>query len=131
VFFFACHVDDAAKAIGKVFERPLAELFRGELRCADRDSIIAALETLEDEIAELPPPDYSSLVESAPLAAASANGVVAGAEGRAATESSDAPSTGSSGIPLWDLADAEEKGAEASAAVRPPRPTALPLKAGE
>lgn len=133
VFFFACHVDDAAKAIGKVFDRPLAELFRGELRCGDRDSIMAALEALENEIAELPPPDYSGLVESTQVAVAPADGDIAYAEGLPVAESTGAPATASSSLSLWGLADTSGEDPEtavSTAMVRPPRPASLPLKAG-
>ncbi|MCT7264588.1 hypothetical protein, partial [Salmonella enterica] len=52
-------------AMERVFVRPLSDLFRGELRCGDRETIQSALDALEEDIAELPPPDYTGLVEPA------------------------------------------------------------------
>ncbi len=124
VFFFACHVDDAGKALAKVFGRPLAELFRGELRCGDRDSILAALEALEDEIAELPPPDYSSLAEPVQAEGPRVDELVVDTDSamRAAPEPS--------ALPLWSMENSTGDDATAATAVRPPRPAPLPLKAG-
>jgi hypothetical protein len=118
VFLFACHVDDAGKAIGKVFERPLAELFRGELRGGDRDSILSELDTLENDIAELPPPDYSSLL--APTAASQAP---------ADDASTDAePPTATAELPPWSMADMASRESASAVSVSPPRLAALPLK---
>jgi cellulose biosynthesis protein BcsE len=119
VFLFACHVDDAGKAVAKVFERPLPELFRGELRAGDRDSILSELDTLEDDIAELPPPDYSSLLESMPASAAPT--------GDAATHD-EAPAQAPEGLPLWSMADMASRESASAVSVSPPRVAALPLK---
>ncbi|WP_430390037.1 cellulose biosynthesis protein BcsE [Dyella sp. 20L07] len=122
VFFFACHADDAGKASSKVFGRPLAELFRGELRCGDRDSILSALEVLEDEIAELPPPDYSSLVEPMQVAASAVDEVVADV-------TSAASATESAGLPQWGDEDAASVEGPILGVMQPPRRAVLPLKA--
>lgn len=122
LFFFACHVDDASIAIGKVFERPLSELFRGELRCGDRESILGMLETLEEEISEMPPADYSSLVQPAQAVVPAAKLV------ESEPESVLAESAQAELLPQLDLADMRA-GAVDNVAVRPPpRRTALPLK---
>jgi cellulose biosynthesis protein BcsE len=131
-FFFACHADDAGKAAGRAFGRPLAELFRGELRCGDRDSILAALETLEDEIAELPPPDYSSLIEQAQPADNHVIGDVGSVEGAPVAGQVEVTAVASSSLPLWDLVDTSgnESDTGTAASVQHPRPAALPLRAG-
>lgn len=119
VFLFACHVDDAGEAVGQAFEQPLAELFRGELRSGDRESILGALDALEDDIAELPPADYSSLVVAPPAGAVAAGGETA----------DDAqPSPEPAGLPLWSMADMASRESVSAVSVAPPRPAALPLK---
>ncbi|MFC4527013.1 cellulose biosynthesis protein BcsE [Dyella halodurans] len=119
VFLFACHVDDAGKAVANVFERPLPELFRGELRAGDRDSILSELDTLENDIAELPPPDYSSLLEPMPTSAAPA--------GDAATHD-EPPAPSPASLPLWSMADMASRESAGAVAVSPPRVAALPFK---
>jgi cellulose biosynthesis protein BcsE len=64
VFFFACHVEDAGKACQRAFKRPMGELFQGELRCGDRPTILDLLATIEQEISQLPAPDYTGYVEA-------------------------------------------------------------------
>ncbi len=59
-FFFACRMDDVDAVCRRVFQRPLAELFHGDVRNGDLESIGATLGRFEAEIAEVPPPDYSS-----------------------------------------------------------------------
>ncbi|WP_199100232.1 cellulose biosynthesis protein BcsE [Dyella sp. ASV21] len=126
LFFFACHVDDASVAIAKVFERPLSELFRGELRCGDRDSILGMLDTLDEEIAELPPPDYSSLVETAQPVAS----VVNPAEPVEPVEEPATLAPDTDVLPRLGLADVmATPSSEAAALRRPPRAATLPLKA--
>jgi hypothetical protein len=103
----------------KVFERPLSELFRGELRCGDRETILSTLDALQEEIAELPPPDYTGLVAPPePMAPVvpdlSAASVIA--------------EPASSELPLLGSVDAIN--AAAVTMRRPPRPASLPLKAG-
>jgi cellulose biosynthesis protein BcsE len=122
VFFFACHVDEAGKAMEKVFVRPLSDLFRGELRCGDRETIQSALNELEDEIAELPPPDYTGLVEPA-------TPVQRGlAESQPEQPATDAASEESK--PVLPILGAVDSAANAPATMRPPaRPASLPLKA--
>ncbi|MDR3445418.1 cellulose biosynthesis protein BcsE [Dyella sp.] len=122
VFFFACHVDEAGKAMEKVFVRPLSDLFRGELRCGDRETIQSALNELEDEIAELPPPDYTGLVEPA-------RPVQRGlAESQPEQTAADAASDESK--PVLPMLGAVDTAANAPASTRPPaRPASLPLKA--
>jgi len=130
VFFFACHVDDAGKATEKVFNRPLADLFRGELRCGDPGTIYGTIDSLEDDIAELPPPDYSTLVVAtvrAPVPAEAAED-----QGAAVVDAgADAGDTVKvSNTPLWARSVSETQEAAGAAVVqRPPRPASLPLKA--
>nr|WP_283256032.1 cellulose biosynthesis protein BcsE [Dyella humicola] len=119
VFLFACHVDDAGEAIGRVFEQPLAELFRGELRGGDRDSILSELDTLEKDIAELPPPDYSSLLVPT-VASATAAGDV--------TTNDEPAAPAPAGLPLWSMADMASRESVSAVNVSPPRLAALPLK---
>ncbi|RDI99561.1 cellulose biosynthesis protein BcsE [Dyella solisilvae] len=127
LFFFACHVDYAGKAAVKVFDRPLSELFRGELRCGDRDTILSMLTTLEDEVTELPPPDYSSLIDTAP------SHVAVPLEPQADAKAETSPAEELDGLPLPGLSDGVTAGSASAAAVaavrRPPRPASLPLKA--
>ncbi|SDC84957.1 cellulose biosynthesis protein BcsE [Cupriavidus sp. YR651] len=59
-FFFACRMDDVDAVCRRVFQRPLADLFQGDLRCGDAESIAATLGMLEAEIVAQPPPDYAS-----------------------------------------------------------------------
>lgn len=122
LFFFACHVENAGEAMEKVFERPLSELFRGELRCGDRETIISTLNGLAEEIAELPPPDYTGLV-APPEPIASPEPPVA--ESPAESVMTEATP---SGLPL--LGSVEAINAAAATMRRPPRPASLPLKAG-
>jgi cellulose biosynthesis protein BcsE len=122
LFFFACHVDNAGKAMEKVFEQPLADLFRGELRCGDRETIVSTLDALEDEIAEIPPPDYTGLVnpvdEGEPVSSA--------VEVEAAA-SVTAGETAPAHLPILGLRGSA--GSEATAVQRPAHPASLPLKA--
>ncbi|TBR39352.1 MULTISPECIES: cellulose biosynthesis protein BcsE [Dyella] len=127
VFFFACYVDDATKAMSRVFARPLAELFRGELRCGDRDAIAAMLDALQKEIAELPAPDYTGLIEpllaEAPLGDASAP-----AEARMEVPTSTAPTPGELGD--WSAGTSPDQSGASTAVLRPtPQRTRLPMKA--
>jgi cellulose biosynthesis protein BcsE len=59
-FFFACRMDDVDAVCQRVFKRPMADLFQGDLRSGDNESIAAELARFEAEIAEFPPPDYST-----------------------------------------------------------------------
>jgi hypothetical protein len=59
-FFFACRMDDVDAVCRRVFQQPLGELFHGDVRNGDLESIGATLGRFEAEIAEVPPPDYSS-----------------------------------------------------------------------
>ncbi len=65
-FFFACRMDDVDAVCQRVFRRPLAELFQGDLRSGDHDSITGELTRLEAELAEYPPPDYSAWLPAQP-----------------------------------------------------------------
>lgn len=117
LFFFACHVDHAGKATEKVFDKPLAELFRGELRCGDRETILSMLDALEEEVAELPPPDYSSLIEPVESTTVS---------------SAEAPATPTEELvdPLLGLSEVLGASDVNKAARRqPPRAARLPFKA--
>ncbi len=121
VFFFACHVDEAGKAMERVFVRPLSDLFRGELRCGDRETIQSALGALEEEIAELPPPDYTGLVEPAkPVQTGLAEG----------QEKEATPEPASEQKPVLPMLGATDATAITPATARAPaRPASLPLKA--
>lgn len=124
VFFFACHVESAGKAMEKVFTEPLAELFRGELRCGDRDTIESTLVGLEQEIAEMPPPDYTGLVQPPELAPAGSDVLP-----RDATDA-DAQVSTPTGLPIWGAtAKGDGEPAAPVGTRRPPRPASLPLKA--
>lgn len=117
VFFFACHVDNAGKAMERAFAVPLADLFRGELRCGDRESIDGALNELEDEIAELPPPDYTGLIEPVDPMAPMATDEASVAVERAMPV--DLPILGTAPLP----------GVQVNAPRRTAQPASLPLKA--
>lgn len=69
-FFFACRMDDVDAVCQRVFKRPMAELFEGDLRSGDNDSITAELARLEAAIADHPPPDYSTWLPAPADAAA-------------------------------------------------------------
>ncbi len=71
-FFFACRMDDVDAVCQRVFKRPMADLFQGDLRSGDNESIAAELARLETEIAEYPPPDYSTWLPAQPGPATSA-----------------------------------------------------------
>jgi len=58
-FFFACRMDDVDAVCARVFQRPMGELFQGDLRSGDYESIAATLAAFEADIAMYPPPDYS------------------------------------------------------------------------
>lgn len=122
LFFFACHVDNAGKAMERSFDIPLSDLFRGELRCGDRETIFTTLEELEDEIAELPPPDYTGLIEPVDPMAPDPDEVIAVTPaGQAETieEPVDLSILGKSGAAVGD----------AAAVKRSARSASLPLKA--
>ncbi|CAG9172372.1 cellulose biosynthesis protein BcsE [Cupriavidus pinatubonensis] len=58
-FFFACRLENVEIACQHVFQRPMSELFSGELRCGDTESILGTLQRLEADIAQRPAQDYS------------------------------------------------------------------------
>ncbi|WP_019466928.1 cellulose biosynthesis protein BcsE [Dyella japonica] len=122
LFFFACHVDNASKAMERVFDIPLSDLFRGELRSGDRDTIFAALDELDDEIAELPPPDYTGLIEPVDPMAPEAAEPAIDAPGPHAADDDTAEDLSILGKP------AAPPG-EAARAPRTAHPASLPLKA--
>jgi cellulose biosynthesis protein BcsE len=155
LFFFACRLGDADAVLHRVFQRPLAELFQGEQRCGDPNSITVLLDSLTDEIEAQTPPDYSGWLAlnapqkprapqapapaaDSPDGAADAPAASAGAahsgEGAAAPAAPAAPAPGG---PLPTLAaldtaaltpatwQAGGNGAPRAA----PRPASLPLKA--
>jgi len=124
LFFFACHVENASKAMDTVFEVPLSDLFRGELRCGDRDTIIAALDELQAEIAELPPPDYTGLVDT-PQPVAEGTAAMADELAMAPKEPAAKPPR----LPIWGAGEATHGEATATTR-RAARPASLPLKAG-
>ncbi|WP_423192160.1 cellulose biosynthesis protein BcsE [Cupriavidus sp. H18C2] len=65
-FFFACRLDDVDAVCQRVFQRPMADLFQGDLRSGDNESITAELARLEAEIAAYPPPDYGNWLPAQP-----------------------------------------------------------------
>ncbi|HEY1607773.1 MAG TPA: cellulose biosynthesis protein BcsE [Paraburkholderia sp.] len=87
-FFFACRLAEATTVFQRVFKVPAGDLFSGELRCGDYDSIGAMLDTLEREMAEEPPLDYTSwLAQHPPEQQAAVPGDAAGsAEAAAQTD---------------------------------------------
>ncbi|WP_341248683.1 cellulose biosynthesis protein BcsE [Cupriavidus pauculus] len=78
-FFFACRMDDVDAVCQRVFKRPMADLFQGDLRSGDNESIAAVLGRLEAEIAAYPPPDYSTWLPS-PAAQESSSHIGTGAD---------------------------------------------------
>ncbi|RZT41682.1 cellulose biosynthesis protein BcsE [Cupriavidus agavae] len=60
VFFFACRMDDVDAVCQRVFRRPMADLFQGDLRSGDSESITSVLNGFAAEVATHPPPDYST-----------------------------------------------------------------------
>lgn len=126
IFLFACHVDHATKASQKIFKRPLGELFQGELRCGDRDSILAMLDTLESAIKQMPPPDYSSMVTS--RAAPSVAGQIAP---EALQEEMPIVALGAQPATTTVLPEMDTASEQAAPAAvrRAPRVIALPVKA--
>lgn len=122
LFFFACHVDDVGKAMERAFERSPAELFRGELRCGDRETIFSLLDALEKTIAELPAPDYTGLVETA----APMLSTTLPKEPEAAPDTNGGPKIAT--LPIWGTPDAAAPGPATAATIRTPRAASVPLK---
>jgi len=120
LFFFACHVDNAGKAMERAFDVPLSDLFRGELRCGDRETIYTALDELEDEIAELPPPDYTGLIEPVDPMAPDPDDAPVVTQGKPAEHGADTVDLSILGKPA---------ASETAAVKRSARPASLPLKA--
>ena len=115
-FFFACRMNDMDAVCKRVFQRPLVDLFAGELRCGDQDSITALLETLETDVAGRSLPDYRgwlALHLDAPAAAATTLALSGEVQAMNALPRSDAhpPSPGRCASPR-----------------QLPRPRAVPLK---
>ncbi|WP_321781503.1 cellulose biosynthesis protein BcsE [Paraburkholderia sp. J94] len=155
VFFFACRLGDADAVLQRVFQNPLAELFQGEQRCGDPNSIGVLLETLEDEIDAQTPPDYSgwlaihapqtprgaaqaaSVTPTASVTPAAAQGVTPYARSETAAANAPAPDPDQlPALPVLDdapppaTAPAGAPSAQATRAARAePRRAALPLKA--
>lgn len=65
-FFFACRMENVETACRHVFVRPMSELFGGELRCGDPESILGSLKRLESDLAQRPVQDYSGWLASQP-----------------------------------------------------------------
>lgn len=65
-FFFACRMDDVDAVCQRVFRQPMAALFQGDLRSGDSASIASVLASFEADIAESPPPDYSTWLPARP-----------------------------------------------------------------
>jgi cellulose biosynthesis protein BcsE len=138
VFFFACRLGDADAVCLRVFERPLAQLFQGEERCGEAQSIGAMLDTLTDEIEQQAPPDYSGWVAQQARAAAPAPTAAAAATEATVTtppaEAITAPSEDANPegglLPALDAA-AARPGRESAKPRAEPRRASLPLKAQE
>jgi cellulose biosynthesis protein BcsE len=150
VFFFACRLGDADAVLQRVFKHPLAELFQGEQRCGDPNSINALLEALTDEIEAQTPPDYAGWLAlnaprppQAPRAVAGApNG---GTAGGTAGSAQGAPGNGATApiaseasglLPALAALDTaalapttRQSGSNSGAPRAAPRPAKLPLKA--
>ncbi|WP_322044655.1 cellulose biosynthesis protein BcsE [Paraburkholderia sp. J67] len=122
VFFFACRLGDADAVCQRVFQRPLAELFQGEQRCGDANSIGALLESLTDEIDAHTPPDYSGWLALNALQEAQAH-VAAHATVDAAIKPA-APSIAS--YPAAAVAPREEAPAVSAPLATPSAPSAAP-----
>lgn len=133
-FFFACRLDDVDAVCRRIFQRPLAGLFRGDLRCGDDESIAMMLRRLENRIAAHPAPDYSGWLashapspETAVPATDASDTAVSGADAADAAPAGDAPAAPD----LSGLADALPQ-ADARAAPRAaPQPFAIPLRTGD
>ncbi|WP_114238240.1 cellulose biosynthesis protein BcsE [Dyella sp. C9] len=129
VFFFACHVEDAGKACQRAFKLPLGELFQGELRCGDRTSIMDLLASIEQEISQLPAPDYSGYVDATATddhfdtmaSDAAGNALPVAAPGAAVS-----PATAADKLPGIGAAD---EAVRSQVARRVPQAVSLPLKA--
>ncbi|ABF09132.1 cellulose biosynthesis protein BcsE [Cupriavidus metallidurans] len=65
-FFFACRLDDVDAVCARVFQRPMADMFQGDLRSGDNESIAATLSELEADIQAYPPPDYTRWLAQEP-----------------------------------------------------------------
>lgn len=58
-FFFACRLAEVTSVFQRVFRLPAGDLFSGELRCGDYTSISDMLDTLDREMTDEPPLDYT------------------------------------------------------------------------
>jgi len=76
-FFFGCRLEDADIACQRVFQRPFIELFQGEMRSGDPESILASLKRLEAEIEQTPPTDYSAWIPREAATGTAASGAAA------------------------------------------------------
>lgn len=125
-FLFACRLADVSAVFRRVFQLPPGDLFRGELRCGDYDSIMAMLETLERDMANEPPLDYAEWLaqQRRPVAAQAP-----ASEQRAADDT--APVIEEYGAaPAIDVYEPTASGAGAMPRAAP-TPATLPLKTGE
>ncbi len=125
VFLFACRLGDADAICQRVFTTPLADLFNGELRSGDQQSITETLDTLTDEIEATTPPDYSGWLAKRPPRAVP-DAVVADADMDTPT-STQADTPPPSLLPALDAAASRSVGAAPIARAEPQR-ASLPLK---
>jgi cellulose biosynthesis protein BcsE len=125
VFFFACRLADADAVCRRVFAVPLGELFQGEQRCGDTQSILALLDALAREIEREMPPDYSGWLAHQQVAAPRTTPAAALDEAQAASVTPAAAEGGL--LPGLNAASAPSGQAVTKPRVSP-RPVPLPLK---
>ncbi|SDO63190.1 cellulose biosynthesis protein BcsE [Ralstonia sp. 25mfcol4.1] len=134
-FFFACRMDDVDAVCQRVFKRPMADLFQGDLRSGDNESIAAELARFEAEIAELPAPDYSTWLPVQPMppfrpedASPDAFGQPAPADPAAAGATALAIAPGAQAAPVTLPLMAPRRASPSAAPRALPEPHPVPLK---
>jgi cellulose biosynthesis protein BcsE len=125
VFFFACRLADADAVCRRVFDVPLGELFQGEQRCGDAQSILALLDALTREIEREMPPDYSGWLAHQQAAAPPRAPAASPDEAQAAGV---APPAAEGGLLPELNAVSAQSGQAATKRRAIPRPVPLPLK---
>ncbi|EEA00050.1 cellulose biosynthesis protein BcsE [Burkholderia sp. H160] len=129
-FFFSCRLADVSAVFQRVFQLPPGDLFRGEVRCGDYDSIMTLLETLEREMTSEPPLDYTQwLAQHSGSARGSAGSEATSASTAAADETTLSAHAGGATAPAFG--EFEPDAAPSSTAIprAVPTPAILPFKA--
>lgn len=125
VFFFACRLADADAVCRRVFAVPLGELFQGEQRCGDAQSILALLDALTREIEREMPPDYSGWLAHQQAAVPQTKPAASAGEAQAASVTPGAVENGL--LPELNAASAPP-GQTATKPRASPRSVPLPFK---